>query len=127
MNNHKSTALALFFFGFLLCFSQSGHAQKVMITSTVENFELTLFNYGCPSYGGDAAFAGSIEKLDLTDEEGDRLLELVGEFEYENGIRIRSKTETRDFQVVKDKIKTSATGPLTGSGKELCDFLKSVM
>ena len=98
-----------------------------MVTSTVENFELTQFNCGCPSYGGDAAFAISLAKLDMTDEEVDRLIELVSNFEYENGVRVSSKTTVRDFETVKDKIKTTATGPLSGAGKDLCDFVKSLM
>ncbi len=114
-------ALCLFLFPAYLS------AQKVMVTSTVENFELTQFNCGCPSYGGDAAFAISLAKLDMTDEEVDRLIELVSNFEYENGVRVSSKTTVRDFETVKDKIKTTATGPLSGAGKDLCDFVKSLM
>ena len=102
-------------------------AQKVMVTSTVENFELTQFNCGCPSYGGDAAFAISLTKLDLSDAEVDRLLELVNDFESENGVRVSSKTNVRDFQTIKDKVKTTATGPLSGAGKDLCDFVKTLM
>lgn len=119
----KISLIALCLFLFPVCLL----AQKVMVTSTVENFELSQFNCGCPSYGGDAAFAISLAKLDLTDEEVDRLIELVNEFEAENGIRVSSKTEVRDFQTVKDKIKTTATGPLSGAGKDLCDYVKTLM
>ncbi|MEM6345612.1 MAG: hypothetical protein AAF927_17095 [Bacteroidota bacterium] len=102
-------------------------AQKVMVTSTVENFELTQFNCGCPSYGGDAAFAISLSKLEMTDEEVDQLIELVSNFEYENGVKVSSRTTVSDFETLKDKIKTTATGPLSGAGKDLCDFVKSLM
>jgi hypothetical protein len=117
---------SVFFIVTLIFLSHSLSAQKVMVTSTVQNGVLTLFNCGCPSYDGDPAFAGSIENLDLDEKELEKLLELVTAFEVENGVHVNSKTQVRNFQTVKDKIKTTAKGPLSGAGKKLCDFIKSV-
>ena len=114
-------------FSILIFSTNKLQAQKVMVTSTVENGVLTLFNCGCPSYDGDPAFALSIEKLDMTEKEMERLLDLVTKFEQENGVNVNSRTQVRNSQTVKDKIKTTAKGPLSGAGKKLCDFVKSLM
>ena len=126
MNSQKLILIAIIFSFISILGMSKANAQKVMVTSTVQNGVLTLFNCVCPSYDGDPAFAGSIENLDMSEREMEKLLELVTEFERENGVHVSSKTQVRNAQTVKDKIKTTATGPLSGAGKKLCDFIKSV-
>ncbi|MEM7104625.1 MAG: hypothetical protein AAF502_15920 [Bacteroidota bacterium] len=111
--------------------NQMANAQKVRITTTVNEFQTTSILLGCPSYNGDAALiidlATSDKLADINDEQVDRLEALISAFETENGVHLRSKTKIRDFVLEEDRIDATTRGPLSGAGKELCDYVKGLI
>lgn len=106
--------------------SKESQAQKVRIETKVENFVTTQFLIGCPSSNGDAAFVMDLMKVKITEEQVNRLIDLLDAFESEHGVRINSRTKVLDFSTAFDNIHTISRGPLDKDGKALCDFLKTL-
>lgn len=100
-------------------------AGSVMITTHVENFEMVGGNIGCPSINGNSAFAVDLGRLlgKLGDRRGQQLLDLIAQFEAENGVGVKSNTRTRNMQAESDNVTTSTTGPATGVGAEICELI----
>jgi hypothetical protein len=99
---------------------------KVMDTTTVKNGVVTNWNCGCPQNGETNAFAVNAEKLmkKMNEQEMRQFMQLLAEFERVNGTKIQSSTTVQDHRTTTDTIKSASVGPMTGPGKQLCDFLK---
>jgi hypothetical protein len=99
---------------------------KVMVTTTVKNGVVTNWNCGCPQNGNTNAFAVNADRLTskMSEREMQQFMQLLAEFERINGVKIRSNTRVENHQTKSDEIKSTATGPMSGPGKQLCDFLK---
>ena len=97
---------------------------KVMITTYAEDFQITNGNIGCPKGPWGNAFAVNIERLmdKMPVRDMEQLMRLIQQFESRHGVQVESKTQTKDFQVTSDKIRTESTGPATGVGAQLCQL-----
>ena len=115
--------------GILIFNSQSLAQGKVMVTTTVKDFETTSWNCGCPKDDNGNAFAVDAMKLskNWNDKQVDEFSKLVDDFERENGVKVKSKSKTKDFRLQSDEVKAECVGPLSGAGKKLCDFLRMNM
>ena len=126
----RSFVAMLFVVVLLLAGSSATYAQeregKVMVTTTVKNGVVTNWNCGCPQNGETNAFAVNAEKLmkKMSEQEMRQFMQLLAEFERVNGTRIQSNTTVRNRTTESDTIKSTSVGPMTGPGKQLCDFLK---
>lgn len=61
----------------------------------------------------------------MTEQQMDHLMQVVSQFESQNGVEIESETVTdEDGNVVSDTITSTSTGPDTGIGQELCDLVR---
>lgn len=99
----------------------------VMITTTVKNGVVTAWNIGCPGNGKANAFVVDImkESKGWTDSQISEFDRLVNQFEQANGIQIRSGSIVRNFRLTNDTIQTTSTGPMTGPGAGLCEWLRA--
>ncbi len=97
-------------------------AGKVMVTTVVDDFVMTGGNIGCPRGPWGNAFAVDIENLmgKMDERSMENLIDLISQFEGENGVGINSKSSVRDNVLTSDVIRTSTTGPVDGVGAELC-------
>ena len=118
--------LLVFGAGISLPARAQGSGGRVMVTTTVKNGVVTNWNCGCPQNGTTNAFAVSMMKMMEKFSERDmaEFNQLLNEFERVNGTRVQSKTQVRNAQTVSDEIKSTSTGPMSGPGQALCDFLK---
>jgi hypothetical protein len=97
-------------------------AGNVMVTTVVENFEVTNGNIGCPKGPWGNTFAVNVENLmgKMDERSMEKLLALIGQFESTHGVSVESNTTVRNFETTSDKIRTSTTGPVGGIGAQLC-------
>jgi hypothetical protein len=122
----------LFVFGLLLAggasqtYAQNRDGGKVMVTTTVKNGVVTNWNCGCPKNGETNAFAVNADRLTskMNEREMQQFMQLLAEFERVNGVKIKSNTRVENHKTTSDEIKSTATGPMEGPGKQLCDFLR---
>ena len=112
-------------FALLAATSPAMAMGNVMVTTEVtDQSEMSGGNVGCPKGPWGNAFAVDVNKLldKMRAHEAHAFLEMVGDFEMQNGVEIQSKTTVRDMQLETDVIKTTAVGPPTDFGAELCSF-----
>jgi hypothetical protein len=105
----------------------SAQGGRVMVTTHVKNGVVTGWNCGCPKDGANNARVWDIMKATskMNARQLAELDRLTAAFEAANGVRINSKTNVRNFKTESDKIGSATTGPFSGAGKALCDFLRS--
>lgn len=109
---------------FILLTSSTLSAQTVTMTTTMVNGEITTFNYGCPAYDGDGSFVGTVDNLDLSEDDMLEFLDLLEAFEDANEGKITSKQKKNEDGTVDEIDKLTAKGPNKKEGRDLCDFLK---
>ena len=111
----------------LLCFSFGlAHAdERVTITSYSNDYKFASGNIGCPQGEWGDAFVVDInrlgEQMDLQDYE--KLFDLIERYEREHQIDFRSKTRAQEIELIADRIRTEATGPVDRTGTALCLLL----
>lgn len=127
MKNHFScTALFLLALITLIPVSKNQAQGIVAITTTVKNNITTAFECQCPKDENGDAFTVDIGKAaeKWNDDQIDEFSAHIDEFEKINGIHILSKYRTKDPHQTNSTVDTKSTGPLSGPGKKLCDFLR---
>ena len=102
------------------------HAEgRIMITSYTNDFEFASGNIGCPKGPWGNAFVVDLnrlgDKMHIRDYEA--LFNLIDRYERKHGIEIRSKTRVENFQVIEDRIRTEATGPVDDIGAQMCSMI----
>ena len=101
------------------------HAQdRFMMTTVVENGEVTNWNFGCPADNGASAMLVSIDKLDIPADKIDPFSALIDEFEREHGVYVKSKTRVQHFRTEEDTIKTMTEGPYDATAQAICDIVR---
>ena len=108
--------------------SMTATAQgRIMITSYTNDFEFASGNVGCPKGPWGSAFVADInrlgDKMNIRDYE--EMFRLIDRYERRHGIQIRSKTRVENFEVIEDRIRTEATGPVDEVGSLLCELISA--
>lgn len=95
---------------------------RIMITTYVNDFQFSTGNIGCPKGPWGNAFAVDINNLldKMQERDMEELFEMIGDYERIHGIHVSSRTRVENFQLMEDKIRTQATGPVDNVGSELC-------
>jgi len=98
---------------------------RIMITSYTNDFQFASGNVGCPKGEWGNAFIVDLDRLGdrMNIRDYEEVFNLIGRYEYKHGIQIRSKTRVRDFEVIEDRIRTEATGPVDDVGTALCSLI----
>ena len=119
----KRNKLAIALAGALLATPSAVYAApQGMVTTVVTDFVVTNGNIGCPKGPWGNAFAVNVENLmgKMDARSMGNLMYLIGQFEREHGVHVKSKTTVKDFSTVSDEIRTTTNGPVDGIGAALC-------
>lgn len=116
---------ALFSVSIFLSIGTANAEGRIMITSYTNDFEFASGNVGCPKGPWGNAFVVDLnrlgDKMNIRDYEA--LFNLIDRYERKHGIEIRSKTRVENFQVIEDRIRTQATGPVDDVGTQMCNLI----
>lgn len=114
----------------VLYFFAPQHASaegRIMITTYTNDFEFAAGNIGCPKGPWGSAFVVDLNRLGdkMNIRNYEELFRLIDRYERRHGIQIRSKTRVENFEVIEDRIRTEATGPVDEVGTLLCELIAS--